>query len=363
MNEAECKSFEGTPALRSIYFYLTEGCNLACRHCWIAPQFDEKGIMPAISLDIFQKVIDEAIPLGLKDIKLTGGEPLMHPRFGELLEIARRKNLGVTIETNGLLCTPEVAAEIARLPQRSVSVSIDGSDKATHEWMRGVPGSFEKAKYAVNNLVEAGVRPQIITTLIRRNAGQIEEIVRMAEHLGASSVKFNVVMPTGRGEKLSETDETLSIGELIRIGEYVGKVLPEMTKLKVFFDIPYAFRSLSGIVCGRGCGRCNILNIIGVIASGEYALCGIGYHVKDLVFGSAGTDSLEHIWKENEVLNTLRAGIPDKLEGICSECLMKYACLGSCIAQNFYRTNNIWSPYWFCDMAYREGLFPRTRIR
>ena len=146
MNEADCKSIEGTPPLRSIYFYLTEGCNLACRHCWIAPKFDESGTMPAIPVDLFQKVIDEAMPLGLKDVKLTGGEPLMHPRFGELLEIARQKNLGVTIETNGLLCTPEVAAEIARLPRRFVSVSIDGSDKATHEWMRGVPGCFEKAK-------------------------------------------------------------------------------------------------------------------------------------------------------------------------------------------------------------------------
>jgi SynChlorMet cassette radical SAM/SPASM protein ScmF len=363
MNEAECKSLEGTPPLRSIYFYLTEGCNLACRHCWIAPQFDESGIMPAIPVEIFQKVIDEAMPLGLTDVKLTGGEPLMHPRFAELLEIIRRKNLGVTIETNGLLCTPEVAAEIARLPQRFVSVSIDGSDKATHEWMRGVPGCFEKAKYAINNLVEAGVRPQIITTLVRRNAGQIEEIVSLAEHLGASSVKFNIVLPTGRGEKLSETAEMLSIGELIRIGEYVENILPARPKLQVFFDIPYAFRSLGGIACGRGCSRCNILNIIGVIASGEYALCGIGYQVKDLVFGLAGTDSLERIWKENGVLNTLRSGIPDELEGICSKCLMKYACQGSCIAQNFYRSENIWAPFWFCDMAYSEGLFPKTRIR
>jgi len=358
MNEAE-----GTPPLRSIYFYLTEGCNLACRHCWVAPKFDGCGIMPAIQVDIFQKVIDEALPLGLTDIKLTGGEPLMHPRFRELLGIARRKNLGVSIETNGLLCTPEVAADIASLPRRFVSVSIDGSDKATHEWLRGVPGCFEKAKCAINNLVDAGVRPQIITTMIRRNAGQIEEIVRMAEHLDASSVKFNVVMPTGRGEKLSETAETLSIGELIRIGEYVEKILRAKTKLQVFFDSPYAFRSLSDIACGRGRCRCNILNIIGVIASGEYALCGIGYHNKDLVFGLAGTDSLERIWKENEVLNSLRSGIPDNLEGICSKCLMKDVCLGSCIAQNFYRTKNIWAPFWFCDMAYRDGLFPKTRIR
>jgi hypothetical protein len=36
--------------------------------------------------------------------------------------------------------------------------------------------------------------------------------------------------------------------------------------------------------------------------------------------------------------------------------------LGSCIAQNYYRGKSIWAPYWYCEQARNQGLFPETRI-
>ena len=48
--------------------------------------------------------------------------------------------------------------------------------------------------------------------------------------------------------------------------------------------------------------------------------------------------------------------------GICAKCLMKDQCLGACIAQNYYRTESLWAPFWFCDAAEEEGLFPETRL-
>ena len=98
--------------------------------------------------------------MGLQGVKLTGGEPLLHPQFKELLEVVRREGLSLNIETNGVLCTPEIAAEIAQSPNRFVSVSIDGADSDTHEWVRGVAGSFEWAQDAVRNLVEVDTPPQ-----------------------------------------------------------------------------------------------------------------------------------------------------------------------------------------------------------
>jgi SynChlorMet cassette radical SAM/SPASM protein ScmF len=350
------------PALNYIYFYLTEGCNLACRHCWIAPKFDEKGKLPSLPIKLFKAAISEAKPLGLKGVKLTGGEPLMHPTFSALLEIVRSENLELTIETNGLLCTYEVATEIAKLPKRFVSVSIDGSDAATHEWLRGVPGCFEMAKEAVRNLVTAGIKPQIIMTLMQRNIGHIEEVIHMAEQLGASSIKFNVVQPTARGEYFSESGETPRLEEIIKKVRYIEQKLSLTTKLSLIFGVPYAFRSLSHISKGNGCEGCNIVNVICVIASGHYALCGIGNHIPELVFGSVGKDKLEDIWKNSEVLNSVRTKTLDNLEGICSRCLMKQTCLGGCIAQNYYRHKNLWAPYWFCDQADKANLFPSSRL-
>jgi len=354
---------EGMRALNTLYFYLTEGCNLACRHCWMGPRFDATGNhYSTLPVELFETAIREAKPLGLSCVKLTGGEPLLHPHFTRLLEILRREKLKLTIETNGLLCTPEIAAEIAKSPNRFVSVSIDGADAATHEWVRGVLGSFEAARRAVRNLVAAGIRPQVIFTVMRGNAGQVDAIVGMAEELGAHSIKFNMVQPTARGEKLHENQETLNIADLIKLGRHVEEELAPKAKLKVLIDYPRAFRALHGIVRGDGCGACGIFGILGVIASGHYALCGIGEQVPDLVFGAVGKARLEEVWRENAILKALREGLPERLEGVCGRCLMKRGCLGQCVAQNYYRKRSLFAPNWFCEQAEAAGLFPASRL-
>jgi SynChlorMet cassette radical SAM/SPASM protein ScmF len=352
------------PSLNQLYFYLTEGCNLACRHCWLAPKLDKTGFRyPTLPVDLFEKTIQEAKPLGLRGVKLTGGEPLLHPHFKKLLEIIRQEDLSLTIETNGLLCAPDMAREIAKSTKRFVSVSLDGTDAATHEWVRGVPGSFEAARRGIKNLTKAGIQPQIIFTVMRANAEQVEAVIHMAEELGASSVKFNLVQPTARGEKLHQVQEILTVGELIELGRYVERELAPKTRLRLFFDSPQAFRALRRIANGDGCGLCGILGILGVLAGGTYALCGIGEQIPDLVFGRIGEDPLQSIWRENAVLKALRQKLPDELEGVCSRCLMKGRCLGSCVAQNYYNSGNLFAPFWFCRQAEEAGLFPASRLR
>jgi SynChlorMet cassette radical SAM/SPASM protein ScmF len=261
-----------------------------------------------------------------------------------------------------LLCTAEIVTEIAKFPRRFVSVSIDGVDAATHEWVRGVAGSWEAARQAVRKLAQAGIQPQVIFSIMRGNADQVDAAVHMVEELGAASLKYNVVQPTARGEKLHDADAALSVAEIIQLGHHVEKDLAPTTKLRLHFDYPPAFRSLGYLTSGSGCGVCGILNIIGVIPTGYYALCGIGEQMPDLVFGAVGKDPLEKVWKENVTLVALREGLPDRLEGICGQCLMKWRCLGSCIAQNYYRSGNLWAPFWFCEEAEAEGLFPKSRM-
>jgi SynChlorMet cassette radical SAM/SPASM protein ScmF len=114
---------------------------------------------------------------------------------------------------------------------------------------------------------------------------------------------------------------------------------------------------------GDGCGVCGILGILGVLSDGSYAMCGIGETVPDLVFGHAAEDRLEDMWNNTPIIKELRDGLPKKLQGICGDCLMKARCLGSCIAQNYYGTNDLWAPFWYCEEARKKGLFPETRIR
>jgi len=353
------------PPLNTLYFYLTEGCNLRCRHCWIEPPHQtEKKQYRTLEPELFRHILQQAKPLGLSSVKLTGGEPLMHPRIGEILESIRRENLGLTVETNGTLCTTSLARDLARCGAKHVSVSLDGVDAETHEWVRGVKGCFEAAIQGIRNLVAAGIRPQVIMTLMRRNVDQIEAIVRLAESLGASSVKFNIVQPTARGVKMHEAGETLPIREIVRLGDWIENELSARTRLGLHYSHPVAFRPL-GRMYGRegsGCSICGIYGIIGVLAGGSYALCGIGEHVPELVFGHASNDSLADVWQTNPVLRAIREGLPSRLGGICGECLMKGVCLGSCIAQNYYRSGSLWAGHWYCEEAKAKGIFPVTRL-
>jgi SynChlorMet cassette radical SAM/SPASM protein ScmF len=296
-------------------------------------------------------------------VKLTGGEPLLHPQIHDILEMIRTEGFHLTMETNGVLCTPEIAQHIAICNNPFVSVSIDGADLETHEWIRGVKGSFESSLEGIRNLVSYNIFPQIIMTVMQRNKDQMEAVVRLAESLNAESVKFNVLQPTARGEKMHEQGETLAIEELIEVGQWVETTLSASTKLRIVFDHPVAFRPLSKMfgTNGSGCSVCGIFGIIGVLANGSYALCGIGETVPEFIFGHASKDRLEYVWENSSILQEIRNGLPKNLKGICGDCLLRNRCLGSCIAQNYYRSKSLWAPFWFCEEANAKGLFPKTR--
>jgi SynChlorMet cassette radical SAM/SPASM protein ScmF len=355
---------DGIPPLARLYFYLTEGCNCACRHCWLAPKFDpDASRYPTLAVATFERVIAQARPLGLVGVKLTGGEPLLHPHLRELLAIVRREDLGLTVESNGLLLTRELAEDLASCKAAHVSVSMDGVDAATHDRIRGVPGSFAAATAAVEHLVAVGLKPEMILSVMRSNVDHVEPMVRLAERLGAHTLKFNVVQPTARGEALHDRGDTLGVAELIALGRRVETELAASTAVRLVFDYPMAFRPLSRLATPAGQGRCGILGIMGVLATGVYALCGIGEHVPELTFGHADEVALGQVWREASVLNDLRAGLPARLQGICTQCVMRTRCLGSCVAQNYYRSRDLFAPFWFCDLADQAGLFPESRRR
>jgi SynChlorMet cassette radical SAM/SPASM protein ScmF len=355
--------------LRELYFYLTDACNLSCRHCWIEPcrpAGGSSGTASTIGTDLFTAILDQAEPLGTKGVKLTGGEPLLHPRIDELLEIIRRRRLRLTVETNGTLCSRELAERIAACENAFAAVSLDAADAEIHDWIRGKKGSFDSAVTGIGNLVAAGLKPQIIMTLMERNKEQIEAVVRLAEPLGAGSVKFNILQPTARGERMHTAGETIHIGELISLGRWVDSDLSSATALPLYFHQPPSFRRLGKMFSastGDGCHSCGILGILGVLANGSYALCGIGVTVPELIFGHASRNPLKEIWLNSPVLSRIRRGLPTELQGICAECVMKHVCMGSCVAQNYYRKRDLWAPFWYCEEAHRRGLFPETRMR
>ncbi len=103
------------------------------------------------------------------------------------------------------------------------------------------------------------------------------------------------------------------------------------------------------------------LGILGVLATGHYALCGIGENVPELVFGQVGIDPLEQVWREHPLLSSLHAGLPGRLEGICSRCLMKGPLPGFLHRPELLPDRRSLGAFWFCEEAEKTGLFPASR--
>ena len=150
---------EGVPRLNAFYLYLTASCNLRCRHCWIAPEYAGGKPVPGkyVDLDALRSAIVEAKTLGLSSAKLTGGEPMHHPQFKEIVEMLTAEGLSLNMETNGTLMTREMAQFLKEKSRVNfISVSIDSPVPAEHDAFRGVKGSFDAVIRGLDFLVEAG---------------------------------------------------------------------------------------------------------------------------------------------------------------------------------------------------------------
>lgn len=351
------------PPLNTIYFYLTGDCNMACRHCWIAPDFLNADVSDqALPLGLFREIVLQAKESGLSSVKLTGGEPFIHPEIIAILRFIRDEGLGLSIESNGVAITPHTADLVKSCKSHFISVSIDGM-RENHEWMRGVPGSFERASQGVKTLVETGIRPQVIMAVAGRNREEIATLAHYARDLGASSVKYNFVTPTARGEVMEREGATVPVQDQIRLASWIQKELRQEVGIPLMTNLPMAFSPLSSLFgSGGNCGKCAIFTILGVLHDGTYALCGIGKNVPELCFGHAGRDRIKDIWENAAALNEIRRHLPGDLKGICSRCFMKNVCLGQCIANNYYVYHDLLAGHKFCEDAAEAGVFPETRL-
>lgn len=349
------------PPLTSLYLYLSSGCNLACKHCWISPEYllnPDKG--EYLKYEYIESAIEQAKPLGLQSVKLTGGEPLLHPRFRDIVSLLREHKLRIVIETNGLLIDEDLAkflGEGENLP--FISVSIDGAKAETHDKLRGVPGAFRRSVAAIEHLVKAGFHPQIICTLHQGNKDEIAELTQMAQDLGCNSVKFNFIQQIGRGVDF-QTRNGFSVTEILEIDRYIETGIAPQRAIQILPDIPHAFHSIRRMLKGN-MGRCTVLNILGIIADGTLSLCGIGTSVPDLTYGHMKNQDLAKVWQSSPSLLELRHLIPHQLEGICGDCLHKATCLGSCIANNYFRSGKLNSAFYFCEKAFKNEIFPKSR--
>jgi len=345
--------------LTSLYLYLTDACNLSCSHCWISPRLS-KQLQSGIPFDPLTAIIHEAKLLGLQSVKLTGGEPLLYREIKELLVFLSSENLAIYIETNGTLLDSEMITLLEQAAVTQISVSLDSAKEKIHDAIRGVRGGFQQTLKGLRLLSETGLNFQIIMTLQRKNSREIPTVIDLCRSLKVGSLKINHLLPCGRGAEAYRRGENLTLEELRALYRQVMEISKKNQDLEVDFDIPLAFRSIQDIT-HRGICECEILNILGILADGEYSICGIGKTVPELRMGNILNDSIRDTWRHHPVLSDLRRSLPEKLRGICKNCIFKFQCLGGCRASAYAMEKDLYAPYFLCQALYDANQFPSSR--
>jgi radical SAM protein with 4Fe4S-binding SPASM domain len=162
-------------------------CNLRCRMCPIAYRPESaQGQPPALlDVDVYVRLLDQLGPI--EELHLQGlGEPLMHPRFFDLVSIAARRGIRVSTNTNLTLLTDRRAALCLSSGLHAVYASIDGASAEVYERIR-VRANFAKVLRNLRRLVaarHAAARgtPEIhvVAVAMRENVSELPALVRLA---------------------------------------------------------------------------------------------------------------------------------------------------------------------------------------
>ncbi|GIM28315.1 hypothetical protein CPJCM30710_09810 [Clostridium polyendosporum] len=349
------------PELSSIYLYVTQACNLRCAHCYQRTDFTNKGrshdFNQDVSMDDIFSVIDEAIPLGLSIVKITGGEPLLRPNIKELITGLVARNVEVAIETNGTMIDSKMAAFLAK-NMVNISISLDGSTAERHDKIRRVKGAYDLAIQAIKHLAPITSTLKVITAVSKDNIDDIENISRLIAGMGVKEHKINPVNElgiTGEREIRKIMLNPIEVHELFK--NLQKKDFEKKYGLHLFMEGPPSFFKLKEIALGQ-CGSCPFLNILGVLSNGELSFCGIGYTEGELKFGSAGMSSVKNIWENNEILKEARECMPNGITGVCNKCVLLDRCHGSCRALAYQGKRVFSEPHPWCQYLYERGVFP-----
>src|SRR5258706_6489708 len=138
-----------------VSWQITRDCDLACLHC-CTDSAPGKRLPDELDADEAMRIAGEIARNEVPYVMLCGGEPLVAAHFFVLAEALGAAGVQLKIETNGQQFDASVAERLARLPVRSIQVSLDGDTEATYARQRP-GGSLAKAHAACRAARHAGL--------------------------------------------------------------------------------------------------------------------------------------------------------------------------------------------------------------
>lgn len=306
-------------------------CNLNCVHCYLG----ESKSPTYISLEKLDDILQQLSEMGTSHIKLTGGEPLLHPQFTEMLQLLRKHKMTVTLFTNATLINQD-NIDLISMHVKKIQISMYGYTQKSYESVVRVPGSFKRFRNALNLLHKNNVPVNISIILLKENFFEHES---MYEYCKEMSFKPNAglkICPTRSG-CYDTVDHQISEAQFVEAIKYIATVNNvEFDKFRLTdcsdFD-GYNEDSDDRHPCGAG------VYSFAIRSNGDVVPC----IELSMVYGNIYQDSLKNIY--NNDISSYVKNLKLSDYKLCTDCNMKNICnicLDSLFQENghLYPTKN-----------------------
>lgn len=175
---------------------ITENCNLRCPPCLYVLQNPDKFFKSFIGVEKFRGILEKYNKKRKTEvIFLTGGEPLLHPRFDELVHICRDYNMAVKTSTNGLLVKDNI---LSLIKLDYINVSVDSYDyDSFYRYRGGTPKQYEMLKESLKILKGSRVNFSMSFLISEANVSEMPRMIEFAEFFRPTHIYFHNINPHG----------------------------------------------------------------------------------------------------------------------------------------------------------------------
>jgi pyrroloquinoline quinone biosynthesis protein E len=331
----------------SILCELTYRCPLQCPYC--SNPLDFARHTDELSVEEWIRVLSEAASLGAVQAHFSGGEPLLFAGIPEVIRHARKLGFYTNLSTGGTLLTPDLAAQLRDAGLDSLQVSIQDADAKNSDLMAGGAPSFEKKIQAARVARAAGFPLTLNVVLHRRNIERVQDIIAMAEELGAE--RLELANTQFNGWALKNRAALLPTRAQAEAALLIARAAQQRLKgrMEILYVLPDYFEQFPK-PCLNGWGR----YFMTVAADGTVLPCQTARGIIGLTFENVRQRSLSEIWFKSESFQKFRG--TDWLPEPCQSCPRKETDFGGCRCQAFLLTGDAMSTDPVCSLAPKHHL-------
>jgi radical SAM protein with 4Fe4S-binding SPASM domain len=226
---AQCVAERRPYRLLDLKLYLTRRCNLRCLMCNAWTQGGDGH--DELSTGEILRLIDEARVLGLANLKLFGGEPLLRRDLEAIVAYAAGLGIRCTLITNGTLLSQQRAQALVTAGLAQLDLSLDAGDAALHDQIRGVPGTWQRAMQGLQAVQEAAHRLdrrvvlRVNTVVMRHNYHDLPHLARTLADLSVDEFVLNPAVPQAANSRATAAHYLLSPPDIVR---YNAEIAPQV---------------------------------------------------------------------------------------------------------------------------------------